>query len=190
MHLPRIWLFWTVTLWRTLPHPAFWGDSLLWLLHPGGNQHPLLLPGLFRRSCPLLISALWDLFGPVFIRGARTTEAFQKKVYLGEKTLTELSYFHVLYFWSQSFSFFSYSVKRNPSGHPRGHHVRWNRKLNTTAESHWASCIKSFVSKFRYYSGTMFFSHFHSLFSLKWHERQLKYFKYIWTVVVCLVKLL
>lgn len=83
--------------------PSVW-DLLLWLPASEATSTRCFSRDCSGRAAPLPISG--PFLDPVFIRGARTTEAFQKKVYLGEKTLTELSYFHVFYFWSQSFYFF------------------------------------------------------------------------------------
>lgn len=51
----------------------------------------------WRQICPLAVSGPFFL-DPSSSEERQQLEAFQKKVYLGEKTLTELSYFHVLYF--------------------------------------------------------------------------------------------
>lgn len=125
----------------------------------------------FRQSCPVPGSARRDLLDPSpsggLYRGAWTTEAFQKNVYLGEKTLTELSYFHVLIYFFFICLFF---LVKTISGHPCGHHVgRWIlRQWLSFPERH----VSRVLCRYSNSAAITFPSCFHSLFSLKWHERQ------------------
>lgn len=144
MHLPRIWLFLNcncVTDSASSCSVLFGICSSLTV----GAKPALLLSrscsGFCKRDLFLDLSSSVGLYW-----GA--TEAFQKKVYLGEKTLKELSYFHVYFF---DLGLFIFSC------------------LNPLRPSSWSSCpIRN--RKFYWVSK---FSHFHSLFSLKRHERQL-----------------
>lgn len=137
------------------------------------------LAGLFRQSRPLPISALRDLFGPVFISGTvlrsnRSNWGISEESLPRRKDSLRSSHISMFIFWSQSFYFFFFfSVVQTPSGHPRGHHVRW-WKLNTdiwrmSFTEHHVSRVLCLNSDF---TVERFFSHLHPLFSLKWHERQ------------------
>lgn len=94
MHLPRMWLFWTNSVTDSS------ASSCL-----GSAPLTAAFTELFRQSCLLPIWALRDLFGPGLHQWNCTEECeqlkhFRRKVYLGEKTLKELSYFHVLFFFN------------------------------------------------------------------------------------------
>lgn len=149
---------------------------------------PLLLT--VSAACPaaFTVSALRDLCWTGLHQWDCTEEpeAFQKKVYLGEKTLTELSCFHGLCFFDLSLFIFFFLFKKN-SLRPS----LWSscRKLSTDMQ--WLSFTEHNVSRVLCRNSDitveqLVFSHFHSSFSLKWHESQLLN---IWTKVVCLVQL-
>lgn len=102
-----IFFFGTVSLWRTLPPPEFFFFFSFWGIAPLDHRrqeqpaHLLLCTGQSGSLCPF--SAV---MGPSrtfstsvgLNTGARTTEAFQKKVYLGEKTLYRALIFPCTFF--------------------------------------------------------------------------------------------
>jgi len=106
MHLPRIWLFWTVTLWRTLPHPVFGicsSDCLCNQLCCFHRTVQAELPAS-RFSCK---GPFWTCLHQWDCNEEREQLRHFRRKFTSEKRLfKELSYFHVLYFWSQSFYFF------------------------------------------------------------------------------------
>lgn len=122
MHLPRIWLSWTVTLWWTLPHPVFGVCSSSPLQREvvvvvvGGSWTTSLLLSrdLFsRQSRPLLISAVRDLFlWTCFHQRRENNWGISEESLPRRKDSYELSYLHVLFFFFDLslFIFFSYLV--------------------------------------------------------------------------------
>lgn len=120
------------------------------------------LAGLFRQSRPLPISALRDLFGPVFISGTvlrsnRSNWGISEESLPRRKDSLRSSHISMFIFWSQSFYFFFFFLCCSNSLRPSS----WSpcpmmeiEYWHMADEFHWASCIKSFVSKFRFHSGT------------------------------------
>lgn len=117
-------------------------ELLIWLIATSSAAYTKLS----RQSHILPSSTLRDLFlslaSSVGVSWrAWITKAFQKKVYLGEKTLKELSYFHVHYFLMSSFFFFPCLNSFRPSC------PMLNRNLNTFTEHNIADlCLNSHIT--------------------------------------------
>lgn len=144
----------------------------------GFRRRPADAPGGRAALCPFQ-----DLFlGPVFIRGATTTWGISEESLPRRKDSYGALIFPCTLFLISAFLFFSYLVikkkKKTPQAILVGHHVRWSRKLNADTQrpsftEHHVSrvlCLNSEITVERRSS-----LHFHSLFSLKRHERQVKF---------------
>lgn len=136
MHLPGIWLFWTVTL---------------ALLCAAGEASTAAFTGSLSSAALWPFEAARGPFrGPVFVSGpgqrSEINWGISEESLPLRKLFKEIFYFHVLYFFVLHCIFLTQleRKKTKPSSGHCGHHVHWNGKLNTDVQ--WLSFTEHHVS--------------------------------------------